>query len=489
MRILFVSPEVWPFLRVGGLAEFSHDLPLALGAAGHQVDVVTPKPRLIPEMEARLEYLDLTLEVPVSWRQHQARVAKMPLSDKVTAYLIVHEHLFDRDGLYGNAFGDYEDNAERFIFFSRAALDLAKALGGRLDAVHLNDWTTGLIPLYLKSLYAGEKVFANAGSVFTVHNLAKQGVFWHYDMPLTGLGWEYFTPEAVEYFGKISMLKAGLVFADILSTVSPSYAQEVLTPDGGQGLDGVLRTRRTPLVPVLNGVDYNAWDPKTDARLSANFSADDLGPKAECNRALREAFGLRPPGQGPLLAYVGRLLDRRGLDILAPALEGVLKMGVDVVMMGFGEDHYHNWLAQLNKRAPERLGIKIGYDMDLDHQMMAGADMLIMPSRFEPCGLHQMHAMRYGTIPVVRATGGLVDTVPDYDKSDGGVGFAFAQHSAEALLDALNRALAVYGDADKWQDLMRRAMARDFSWGSAAKKYLEIYHQAQELRTSGALES
>ena len=412
MRILFVSPEVWPFMRVGGLAEVSHDLPLALGAAGHQIDLVTPKPRLVPEMEEKLTYLDLTLEVPVSWRQHQARVATLALSERVTAYLIVHEHLFDRDGLYGNAFGDYEDNAERFIFFSRASLELAKALGHGLDAIHLNDWTTGLIPLYLKSLYANEEIFSQAGSVFTIHNMAKQGVFWHYDMPLTGLGWEYFTPGAVEYFGKISMLKAGLVFADMVSTVSPSYANEIVTPQGGQGLDGVLQSRRTPLVSVLNGVDSDSWNPMSDSRLAANFSPQDLGPKAQCNQALREAFGLRSQGDGPLLAYVGRLLDRRGLDILAPALEGILELGVDVVVMGFGEDHYHNWLGQVNKRYPERLGLKVGYDMDMDHQMMAGADMLVMPSRFEPCGLHQMHAMRYGTIPVVRATGGLKDTVP-----------------------------------------------------------------------------
>ncbi|MBI5521316.1 MAG: glycogen synthase [Desulfarculus sp.] len=479
MHVLFVSPEVWPLSRVGGLAEVSHDLPLALAARGHTVDVVTPKCRLAPEQEARLKRLELTLEVPVSWRRHHAEVFTMESGPGVTIYLISHEHLFDREGLYGNAYGDYEDNAERFIFFSRAAMELCLALGKPVDLIHANDWTTGLVPLYHKAQYHDHPLLAQAGSLMTVHNMGSQGIFWHYDMPLTGLGWEYFTPEAIEFYGKINFLKAGLVYADMISTVSPTYAQEIQTKEMGYGLEGVIQSRLDRLAVVINGVDYQVWDPRVDTFLAANYGPGNLAGKALCQAGLRQAFGLPAAAGRPLVGFLGRLVERRGMDLLAPALEQVLDLGLDMVIMGFGDDHYHAFLQELHRRRAERLGLAIGYEMDLAHQIIAGCDLLLMPSRYEPCGLHQLHALRYGTLPVVRATGGLADTVSDHTPSSPGVGFKFQAYEAPAMLEALGRALDTFSRPQEWQAAMGRAMALDFSWGKAAAAYEDIYRQAR----------
>ena len=482
MRIAFLSPEVWPFTRVGGLAEVSHDLSRALAVRGHQVDLITIKQRLDPEIEQKLEDTAHVLEVPISWRTHQAQVMRYRIEQGLNLYLIAQDSMFDREGLYGNAYGAYEDNAERFIFFSRAALELLRALGHPVDVVHANDWTNGLVPLYLNTLYAGVPELAHTASLMTVHNLGNQGMFWHYDMPLTGLGWEYFTPEAVEFFGKISFLKAGLVFADMISTVSHSYLKEMLNAGTGMGLEGILHQRKERLAAVTNGVDQKAWNPSEDPAITAHFDHQNLENKAHCKADLLNLYNLPADSRRPLLVFVGRLVDRRGLDILIPALEGIFELGLDVAIMGFGEDHYHQTLTDLARRHPDRLGVHIGYDMLLAHKMMAGADMLIMPSLYEPCGLHQMHAMRYGTVPVVRATGGLDDTVEQHSQENPGVGFRFKEYSPGAILAALKDALSFFGDKKAWQGIVTRGMQKDFSWASAAASYEDIYHRAIRIR-------
>ena len=479
MHVLFVSPEVWPLARVGGLAEVSHDLPLALAKRGHRVSVVTPHCRLSDDVAARLERVELTLEVPVSWRRHRAEVHRLPAGPGVDIYLIGHEHLFDREGLYGNAYGDYEDNAERFIFFSRAAMELALALGQPVDLIHCNDWTTGLIPLYLRAIYGQEPLLKQAGIVMTVHNLGTQGIFWHYDMPLTGLGWEFFTPEAIEFYGKINFLKAGLVFTDMITTVSPTYAKEILTPEMGFGLEGVLQSRRERLVAVTNGIDYQTWDPARDPHLIANFGPDNLAPKRLCSDQARQLMGLSPGNGRPLACFIGRLVDRRGMDLLASGLETILEMGLDLAVMGYGEDRYHALLQDLRRRNPERLGVFVGYEMEMAHQLMAGSDLLLMPSRYEPCGLHQLHAMRYGTVPVVRATGGLEDTVVDQLPDQPGNGFKFVNYELPSFLEALLRALETYRQPELWREVMLRGMAQDYSWDKATPAYEEIYQRAR----------
>ncbi len=481
MHILFLAPEVWPYKRVGGLAEVAYDLPRALAELGHTVGVVTPKPRLRPELEESLERLDVLLDVPVSWKRHQAEVYAHAQPSGVTVYLIGHEHLFDREGLYGNAYGDYEDNAERFIFYSRACLELARAMDWRVDVFHANDWTTGLVPVYLRTLYAQDPQLAGSASLMSVHNLGNQGQFWHYDMPLTGLGWEYFTPEALEFYGQINFLKGGLIFADMISTVSHAYAEEILTPESGQGLEGVLLARRDRLSAVVNGIDYQLWDPANDPRLAVNFSKDDLGPKAQCRGELMELYSLEEGSGRPLVAVVGRLEDRKGLDLVTAAMDRLFAMELNVVVMGFGEDHYHVALKELAQRNPGRLGVTIGFDMDLAHRIMAGVDMLLVPSRYEPCGIHQMQALRYGAVPVVRDTGGLADTVVDHHPGQEGTGFKFGPFALEDMLDALGRARAAYQNQDEWQGIVQRGMAQDFSWQAAAPRYVEIYDRARKL--------
>ena len=482
MHILFLSPEVLPYKRVGGLAEVARDLPLALGEMGHTVGVVTPKPRLSPLLESRLEKMNHELEVPVSWKKHHAEVFRHPISQGVTNYLIGHEHLFDREGLYGNAYGEYEDNAERFIFYSRACLELARVLGWQVDIFHANDWTTGLVPVYLKTLFAKEPLFEKTASLMTVHNLGRQGLFWHYDMPLTGLGWEYFTPEAMEFYGQVNFLKGGLVFADMITTVSHRYAQEILTPEMGAGLDGVLRSRAGQLEAVTNGIDYREWNPHIDKRLAANYSVDNMQAKEACRMELARLNGLDTSGGRAMVAVVGRLVDRKGLDLISEAMEQMLARGIDVVVMGFGEDHYHVRLQELARQNQGRIGITIGYDSDSAHKIMAGADMILMPCRYEPCGLHQMQAMRYGTVPVVRATGGLDETVSEGPE---GNGFKFGPYQADEMLAALDRALHAFRDGNTWQGIMKRGMASDFSWASAAPAYVDIYNRAIELAAVG----
>ena len=297
------------------------------------------------------------------------------------------------------------------------------------------------------------------------------------------MGWEYFTPEAVEFFGKINFLKGGLVFADMVSTVSPSYLKELLSPGTGMGLEGIWQQRKDRVAWVINGVDQKAWNPSEDPALTAHFNAADLENKAHCKADLLNDLQLQADSPRPLLVFVGRLVDRRGLDILIPALEGIFGLGLDVAIMGFGEDHYHQTLTDLARRHQGRLGVHIGYDMLLAHKMMAGGDMLIMPSRYEPCGLHQMHAMRYGTVPVVRATGGLDDTVEQHGPANPGVGFKFREYTPDAILSALGDALSFYGKREEWQGIMRRGMQKDFSWESAAASYEQIYRRAVEIRS------
>ena len=481
MHILFLAPEVWPYKRVGGLAEVAYDLPRAMAQLGHTVGVVSPKPRLGPELEETLERVEVLLDVPVSWKRHQAEVYRHQDPSGVTVYLIGHEHLFDREGLYGNAYGDYEDNAERFIFYSRACLELARAMNWQVDIFHANDWTTGLVPVYLRTLYAQDPQLMHSASLMTVHNLGNQGQFWHYDMPLTGLGWEYFVPEALEFYGQINFLKGGLIFADMISTVSHAYAEEILTPESGQGLEGVLLARRDRLAAVVNGIDYQLWDPAHDPRLAANYSLDNLEPKAACRQALMELYGLQEERPRPLVVVVGRLEDRKGLDLVTAAMDRFFEMGLNLVVMGFGEDHYHVTLRELAQRNPGRLGVSIGFDMDLAHRIMAGADMLLVPSRYEPCGIHQMQALRYGAVPVVRATGGLADTVMDHHDGQEGTGFRFGPFDMENMLAALERARQAYLDQDQWRAIMRRGMAQDFSWQAAAPRYIAIYEKAREF--------
>ena len=486
MKILFATSEITPFSRAGGLADVSCELPLSLAGMGHQVSIVTPKYRQARNVKPPLKLLNTQLEVPISWMKKTAQIFQSGISNQVTVYLIGRDDLYDREGLYGNEYGDYQDNAERFIFFSRAVLELCLALDLSPDIIHCNDWQTGLIPVYLKTLYAQNPSLQSTASLFTIHNLGYQGLFWHYDLHLTGLGWELFTPKALEFFGKLNLMKAGIVFADILNTVSPNYRKEILTPANGFGLEGVLKTRETDLYAVLNGVDYQIWDPAQDPFIAATYSPSELENKKTCKSHLQELFHLKKKGEIPVAAIISRLLDRKGLDLVSQIFPRLMELEIEIIFMGQGIEQYQSWVLEMVDRYPGLIGLEMGYNGPLAHQIQAGSDFLLMPSRYEPCGLDQLYALKYGTIPIVRAVGGLEDTVEDYNpQTDQGTGFKFKEYEGEKLLQTLQRALAVYRDKPRWRRLLQRAMSQDFSWGKSASQYQTLYQKALEKKGKG----
>ncbi len=483
MKVLFATSEISPFSRAGGLAEVSHALPLALARSGHEVFVATPRYRQARSVKPPLKPLDTILEVPISWMKKPAQVYQAGLEDLVTVYLIGRDDLYDRDGLYGNEYGDYQDNAERFIFFSRAVLELCLALNLKPDIIHCNDWQTGLIPVYLKTLYADTPSLRSTASLFTIHNLGYQGLFWHYDLHLTGLGWELFTPRALEFFGKLNLMKGGIVFADTLNTVSPNYRKEILTPANGFGLEGILKTRENDLYAVLNGVDSQVWEPSKDPFLPVPYTSSNLENKKICKSHLQGLFHLKKKGELPIIAIISKLLDRKGLDLVSQFFPRLMELDLQIILMGQGAEQYQSWAMEMVEKYPGLIGLEMGYNEPLAHQIQAGADILLMPSRYEPCGLDQLYALKYGTIPIVRAVGGLEDTVEDYDpQNDQGTGFKFKEYEWEKLFQTIQRALSVFRDKPRWKRLIQRAMNQDFSWEKSASQYESLYQKAMQKK-------
>jgi len=474
MRILFAASEAAPFAKTGGLADVAGSLPPALAALGHDVRVVIPRYQSVDPVKFSLKHL-ATFYVPfASWKE-RCDVFAGKMGKHVTVYFISKDVYFDRPELYRTVRADYPDNAERFTFFSRAVVELCLALDFRPEIVHCNDWQTGLVPFYLRKLPLGGTPLARARSVFTVHNLGYQGVFWHWDMRFIGLGWDAFTPEGLEFWGKINFLKAGLVFADIISTVSKTYSREIQTPEYGRGLDGVLAKRAKDLYGIVNGIDYAEWDPERDNSIAMNFSATRPAGKAACKQDILKLTGLTP-SDAPLVGMVTRLVEQKGLDILAEAIPEIMSLGMRLIILGTGEEKYHAILTDAARSYPDQMRLLLRYDDTLAKSIYAGCDMFLMPSRYEPCGLGQMIALRYGTVPVVRKTGGLTDTVKDYRAETGrGTGFVFDDYSAEALAGCLRRAHEIYRDTRKWKRLIQVCMRQDFSWERSAKEYVKLY--------------
>jgi len=481
VKILFAASEATPFAKTGGLADVAGSLPPALAALGHDVRVVMPRYRCVDRERFKLRSL-ASLSVPVGTRKEQCTILTSRMGSRVKTYFVEHERYFDRPGLYGTAQSDYADNAERFLFFSRAALELCSALDFSPDIVHCNDWQTGFMPLYLNRLYRSDARFLRTRSVFTVHNLGYQGQFWHWDMGLTGLGWDEYTPESVEFHGKMNFMKAGLVAADLITTVSKTYSREIQTDENGQGLEGVLAKRTKDLFGVVNGIDYRFWDPAHDRDIPRTFSATRLAGKAFCREELKRTLGIAP-GDAPLIGMVTRLAAQKGLDIVADALPAIMASGAQLVVLGTGDEAYQNLLTDVSRHYPDRMRILLQYDEKLAKQIYAGCDMFLMPSHYEPCGLSQLIALRYGTVPIVRKTGGLADTVNDYHPRTGlGTGFVFNEYSSFSLMRCLDRAIEAYTDVDAWQHLMQAGMKQDFSWQHSAKEYEAIYRKAMRKK-------
>jgi starch synthase len=473
-RILMAASEMTPFAATGGLGDVLGSLPPALVERGAAVHVVLPAYRTIMQPDAHGPAVT-SVQVP-----HRGGVREVGIRTTrhrgVAVSFVVADEYFGRNGLYGESGGDYGDNAARFAFFAAAVLAFAARLDPPPDLIHCHDWQTGLVPALLRT--GAEPRLAAVPSLMTVHNLGYQGVFGPEVWPLLGLDARWFGPEHLEFYGNVNFLKAGLVFADRLTTVSRRYADEIQRPEFGYGLDGVLRARRADLRGILNGIDTTRWDPARDPHLAARFGADDPSGKTVCKRALQTTWGLPVAPRVPLLAMVTRLAEQKGIDLVAAALPELLASNLQLVILGSGDRRYEDWLREAGRRDPTRLAVRIAFDEPLSHQVEAGADAFLMPSRYEPCGLNQMYSLRYGTVPIVRATGGLDDTVDDVDAAPpAGTGFKFVDHSAAALLGAVGRALQRYADPAGWQRIMREGMRRDFSWHRAADGYLDCYRE------------
>ncbi|PYM34570.1 MAG: glycogen synthase GlgA [Candidatus Rokuibacteriota bacterium] len=484
MRLLLISSEVEPFAKTGGLADVAGALPQALATLGHDVRVLMPKYRGV-ERHGTLRTAVPRVRVPIGDRTTEGALLEGRLGRAVPVYFLAHDHYYDRPALYGTGQGDYLDNCERFIFFCRGALEALRALGWTPHVIHANDWQSGLVPVYLETLYKDDPALGEVGTLFTIHNLAYQGVFWHFDMPLTGLGWDLFTPAGLEFYGKLNFLKGGLVFADVLNTVSKTYAQEIQTAEFGCGLEGVLQYRRADLHGVVNGIDVAAWDPATDRDITKPYSAEDLAGKAACKQALAQELGIDADG-APIIGIVSRLAAQKGLDLVLAALPELVDAGFALALLGAGEPGLETAFGDSARASRGRVAIRTGFDNALARRIYAGADMFLMPSRYEPCGLGQMISMRYGTIPIVRRTGGLADTVVEARPARRtGTGFGFAEPTARALLEAATRALAAYREPALWRQLQRNAMAQDFSWPASAREYVALYRKAAKAAGRG----
>jgi starch synthase len=478
MKVLIASPEIFPFVKTGGLADVTGALPKALKKLGAEVRVILPKHKGIEEGKFPMEYKNLKITCQISQSVVEGEIVESGY-DGVKVYLVEKDEYYYRDYLYSTPDGDYLDNAERFIFFAKSILEAIKVTGFVPDVLHCNDWETALAPVFLKTIYRDDPVLKKISTVFTIHNLGYQGIFWHHDMHLLNIGWEYFTPDYLEFFGNINFLKGGIIFSDIISTVSKKYSEEIQTPEFGYGLDGILSMRKKDLFGIINGIDYQDWNPEKDEFLPARYSTDAMKNKAVCKKALQEAFGLPADPSIPLIATISRLADQKGFDLISSGLEEMLALGTQYVILGTGERKYHEVFTELAKEFPSSFSVKIAYDNRLAHLIEAGADMFLMPSRYEPCGLNQLYSLKYGTIPVVRGVGGLEDTIIDYNlEPDKGTGFKFYEYTEEAMFDALERALKVYRDGPAWKSLTKRCMTADFSWERSAKEYLELYERA-----------
>ncbi len=479
LQILFASPEVAPFAKTGGLADVSGSLPAALSSLGHQVIIVMPMYRSVMEGTFKLKLMERALEVPFRDRILKDKVFYSELGPQLLIYFVKRNEFFDRSMLYSTPEGDYFDNADRFIFFCRAVLNLSQLVGFKPDIIHCNDWQASLIPACLKSLYRDDSFFSGSRTVLTVHNLAYQGVFPPEYMTVSQLPDEFFSLQGFEYYGQMNFLKGGILFSDVITTVSERYALEIQTPEYGYGLDGVLRDRKRDIYGVLNGADYGEWNPATDPHIAAHYSVEDPSGKKKCREELFDIFNLKGPKDKPVIGMITRLAAQKGFDILTEAVDELLKLGVFVVLLGTGEEKYESQFKQIGKKNKGRFAVKIAFDNVLAHKIEAGSDMFLMPSRYEPCGLNQMYSLKYGTIPIVRATGGLDDTIEEFDPETGkGNGFKFAEYSSPALVKEVEKALAVYQKKELWAKLVKKAMTEDFSWERAALRYGKIYDQA-----------
>jgi starch synthase len=484
LRVLFATPEAVPFAKTGGLADVAGVLPKYLQPLGCNLKLIMPYYRMVKNRGLPIRSIGEELEVTIGGETLKVDLYQADLDQEIPIYFIGREEFYDREYLYGTPKGDYFDNAERFIFFSKAALLLCRHLGFSPDIIHHHEWQTGLIPAYLRSIYREDPLFSHTATVFTIHNIAYQGLFKKEKFWLTDLPQEMYNPEGIEFWERINLMKAGIVFADVINTVSQRYSEEIQTPEFGYGLEGILRKRKEDLYGILNGVDYKEWNPSQDPHLVAPYDLKDLSKKRACKKDLLKEFHLPPSlERAPLLGTISRLADQKGFDLLADILDDLFTLDIGFVLLGTGEQKYHDLFQQVARKYPQKAGIRIAYDDRLAHKIEAGADFFLMPSKYEPCGLNQIYSLKYGTIPIVRATGGLDDTIVNYDPATGkGNGFKFSRYDAKEFLNQIKVAISFYDQQKHWKQLLQNAMTADFSWQRSAEAYLQLYRKALKKR-------
>ncbi len=494
VTIAMFAAEAIPYVKVGGLADVVGALPRALEDLGATSIIVIPAYRDIHHDRHGIRPLASlpSFDVPMGPRPARAEIFQTAVPDTgIEVFLIGGQDYFFRDGIYDNpATGEgFADNMQRYIFFMKAGLELLRRLGRRVDVIHCHDSQTALIPGFLRTNLLHDPFFAGTGSLFTIHNLAYQGIY-----PKQALQWAGISPRyhhlgsPFEFWGQVNFMKVGIECSDLLNTVSATYALEIQSPEHGYGLEGVLRNRRDQLHGIINGIDYAEWNPETDRHIPANFSTEDLSGKAACRAEVLRRFGLpEDNGRVPLIGMVSRLADQKGFDLLKQAEDEIARLDLRLVVLGRGQRRYHDLLARMAARHRHKIAVRTDFDDPLAHTIYAGADMILVPSLYEPCGLNQLIAMRYGTVPIVRATGGLIDTVRDFDGRDGGgTGFRFKRYCAPDLVEALRRALEVYAAPDRWLPLVRRALAENWSWVSSARSYMDLYRTIVEKKNPAA---
>jgi starch synthase len=486
MHIAFVASECVPFSKTGGLADVVGALPRALAAAGHEVSVYIPRYRLTRIPEERTVVQSIT--VPFDDRYRFCSIVTGAGYPGVRFFFVDYPPYFDRDGLYGTASGDFPDNAERFAMFCRAVLEGSKILGVP-DIFHCHDWQASLVPVLLRTQYVEDPAFRNCGIVLTIHNIGYQGLFPAEILPLLMLPWDLFTIAKMEFFGNVNFLKGGIAYSDFVTTVSKRYSQEIQTTEYGFGLEGVLKERAQTVTGILNGVDYDAWSPETDKFIAAHYSSEDLSGKQECKRDLLASFGLQNADSNlPVIGIVSRFAAQKGFDLIGQILDRLALEDVLLTVLGSGDKLYEEMFLRLARQVRHKLAVKVAYDNALAHKIEAGADMFLMPSHYEPCGLNQIYSLKYGTAPIVRATGGLDDTIDPWDpRTKKGTGFKFIEYTGEALLRTIHQAMQVYRDQASWQKLMRNGMSKDFSWRVAAREYVRVYEKVRQLHAQPIL--
>lgn len=479
MKILFVASEGLPYSKTGGLADVIEGLPRALVEMGHEIAVLLPRHRGNKAVSVILS----SVTVALGNRLRFPALVEGKSVEGVRYFFVDDPEYFDRAQLYGDRGGDYPDNAERFAEFSRAAIEFVKRVW-LPDVIHCHDWQAALVPLLLRTQHANDPAVRSLPSVLTIHNLAYQGVFPRTALDNIGLPPQLFTMDSLEFYGRMNYLKGGLIYADYLTTVSRRYAKEIQTPEYGAGLEGVIRGRGERLVGILNGVDYGIWSPESDSLIAQNYSVHNMAGKKACKRDVLAQFKLPEENlDRPLIGIISRFVDQKGFDLIVEISEQLARENLSIIALGTGQPVYEKALKAFAEKHPGKVAVKVGFDNSLAHKIEAGADIFLMPSRFEPCGLNQIYSLRYGTVPVVRATGGLDDTVQDFSSSNGaGTGFKFEEYSGAQLLDAVRRALAAFRDGKAWQGLQANGMGKDFSWKTSAAAYVTLYEAAKRSR-------